>query len=99
MTKTRAHFMQLSAIGTGVAGVREAAEEAAKQRTYGRKTILFIGNVHRDDLNGSCMPGARLSTFSISSPPQTRSTTSTRHSKTHSFPMSSRYAYLFLYFF
>ncbi len=41
--QSQCHFLQISAVGSGVASIREAADEAIKQKTYGKKTILFIG--------------------------------------------------------
>eukprot|EP00047_Mylnosiga_fluctuans_P011543 m.21889 g.21889 ORF g.21889 m.21889 type:complete len:450 (+) comp3681_c0_seq2:2820-4169(+) len=46
VASTSAHFIQLSAIQSGVTAIREAADAAAKQRSYGRKTILFIDEIH-----------------------------------------------------
>lgn len=45
---TRAHFVQLSAVGSNVAEVREVLAEARRrlQRT-GQRTLLFIDEIHR----------------------------------------------------
>ncbi len=44
----RAHFITLSAVQAGVKEVREAVAEAATRRDqYGRKTLLFIDEIHR----------------------------------------------------
>ncbi|MBZ0233708.1 MAG: replication-associated recombination protein A [Deltaproteobacteria bacterium] len=44
----RAHFVTLSAVQAGVKEVREAVAEAAQRRDqYGRKTVLFIDEIHR----------------------------------------------------
>jgi putative ATPase len=45
---TRAHFVALSAVTAGVADLRRVVEDAAKLlRAAGRRTILFIDEVHR----------------------------------------------------
>ncbi len=44
----RAHFVTLSAVQAGVKEVREAVAEAATRRDqFGRKTVLFIDEIHR----------------------------------------------------
>jgi putative ATPase len=44
----RAHFVTLSAVQAGVKEVREAVAEAAQRRDqYGRKSVLFIDEIHR----------------------------------------------------
>ena len=44
----RAHFITLSAVQAGVKEVREAVAEAAARRDqYGRRTLLFIDEIHR----------------------------------------------------
>jgi putative ATPase len=44
----RAHFVTLSAVQAGVKEVREAVAEAAQRRDqFGRKTLLFIDEIHR----------------------------------------------------
>jgi putative ATPase len=44
----RAHFVTLSAVQAGVKEVREAVAEAAQRRDqYGRRTVLFIDEIHR----------------------------------------------------
>ncbi|MBI4729889.1 MAG: replication-associated recombination protein A [Acidobacteria bacterium] len=46
--RTRAEFLQLSAVTAGVADVRRAVEEGrARLRATGRRTVLFIDEVHR----------------------------------------------------
>jgi putative ATPase len=42
-----ADFIALSAVLSGVKEVRHVAEEAARRRQYGRRTILFIDEIHR----------------------------------------------------
>lgn len=44
---TEADFVALSAVLSGVKEVRSVAEEAARRRQYGRRTILFIDEIHR----------------------------------------------------
>ena len=44
----RAHFITLSAVQAGVKEVREAVAEAATRRDqFGRRTVLFIDEIHR----------------------------------------------------
>ncbi len=45
--ETSAHFVQLSAIGAGVADIRTAIESAQSYARLGTRTILFIDEVHR----------------------------------------------------
>ncbi|MGE5483920.1 MAG: replication-associated recombination protein A [Ignavibacteriales bacterium] len=44
---TKARFVQLSAVTSGVADLKKAIEEAKSRRDYGEKTILFVDEVHR----------------------------------------------------
>ncbi|MCK4635346.1 MAG: replication-associated recombination protein A [Candidatus Moranbacteria bacterium] len=44
---TKANFVQLSAINSGVKDIRAAVEEAESYSRLGTKTILFIDEVHR----------------------------------------------------
>ena len=45
---TSAHFIAINAVLAGVKDIREATEAAQNQRgMYGRKTILFVDEVHR----------------------------------------------------
>ncbi len=45
---TSAHFIAINAVLAGVKDIREATETAQQQRgLYGRKTILFVDEVHR----------------------------------------------------
>ena len=47
-TKTRAHFEALSAVLTGVKELREMLASAAhRRRAQGRRTLLFIDEIHR----------------------------------------------------
>ena len=43
----RAHFLQLSAVLSGVREIREAIAEARRQKHSGRDTVLFVDEVHR----------------------------------------------------
>ena len=42
-----AHFLQLSAVLSGVREIREAVAEARQHRASGRNTVLFVDEVHR----------------------------------------------------
>ena len=45
---TRAHFIAINAVLAGVKDIRDAVDTAQQQRgLYGRKTILFVDEVHR----------------------------------------------------
>lgn len=44
---TRSRFVELSAVTAGVADVRKATEEAALWKSRGKRTILFIDEIHR----------------------------------------------------
>jgi len=45
---TKSHFVQFSAVTSGVADVRKAVKEArARLRAYNQRTILFIDEIHR----------------------------------------------------
>ena len=44
---TKAHFVVLSAVLAGVADLRRVIEEARERRLGGRKTVLFIDEIHR----------------------------------------------------
>ena len=44
---TGAEFFGLSAVGAGVKDVRDVVEHAKKNRDYGRKTVLFLDEIHR----------------------------------------------------
>lgn len=46
-TKTKSHFVQLSAVTTGLARVKEVVEEARKRKVYGNGTLLFVDEIHR----------------------------------------------------
>ncbi len=42
-----AEFITVSAVETGLKELRKALEQAQKARAYGRKTIIFIDEIHR----------------------------------------------------
>ncbi|WP_417765860.1 replication-associated recombination protein A [Spongiibacter tropicus] len=42
-----AHFLSLSAVLAGVKDIRKAVEVAQQEQCYGRRTVLFIDEVHR----------------------------------------------------
>jgi putative ATPase len=44
---TGAHFERLSAVSAGVADVRRIAGEAAARRRAGKRTVLFVDEIHR----------------------------------------------------
>ena len=41
------HFVQLSAVFSGVADLKRAFEEATKRRALGQATLLFVDEIHR----------------------------------------------------
>ena len=43
----KAHFLQLSAVLSGVKEIREAIAQARQQKAQGRDTVLFVDEVHR----------------------------------------------------
>lgn len=45
--ETEAEFVQLSAVGSGVAELRKVIARAEENRKAGKKTILFIDEIHR----------------------------------------------------
>ncbi len=46
--KSRAHFVSLNAVTAGVADIRKVAQEAVEVRALsGRRTVLFIDEIHR----------------------------------------------------
>ena len=44
---TRAHYIEVSAVSSGVADVRKAIEQGRQMLTLDRRTILFIDEIHR----------------------------------------------------
>ncbi|MBP9751893.1 MAG: replication-associated recombination protein A [Candidatus Moranbacteria bacterium] len=45
--ETKSEFVQLSAVGSGVAELRKVVAKAEENREVGKKTILFIDEIHR----------------------------------------------------
>src|SRR3990172_4880740 len=45
--RTQAYFVSFSAVLSGVKDLREVVEEAKKQQLKGRRTILFVDEIHR----------------------------------------------------
>lgn len=45
--ETKAEFLELSAVGSGVKELRAVVEEARANQAVGKKTILFIDEIHR----------------------------------------------------
>ncbi len=46
--ETRSHFIQISAVLSGIKEIREVIEDARRQQTlHQRKTILFVDEIHR----------------------------------------------------
>ena len=41
------HFIALSAVFSGVKDLREAIQQAQKEKRYGKRTVLFIDEIHR----------------------------------------------------
>jgi putative ATPase len=44
---TRSHFLSFSAVLSGVKEIRQVIQEAEEQRYHGRRTILFVDEIHR----------------------------------------------------
>jgi len=44
---TQARFIRLSAVSAGVADLRKVVEEAKRYRSMGKRTVLFIDEIHR----------------------------------------------------
>lgn len=44
---TGAHFAQMSAVSAGVADLRKVVAQAQHRRTLGRRTVLFVDEIHR----------------------------------------------------
>ena len=45
--RTRAEFVSLSAVTSGVKEIREVMQKADEERLYGKRTILFLDEIHR----------------------------------------------------
>jgi putative ATPase len=44
---TRSHFLTFSAVLSGVKEIRQVIQEAEEQKYYGRRTVLFVDEIHR----------------------------------------------------
>ena len=45
--RTKAKFVDFSAVTSGIKEIKQVMEEAERGRRYGRKTILFVDEIHR----------------------------------------------------
>lgn len=45
--KTNSHFLEISAVTSGIKEIKDAVETAKEQLRLGRKTLLFIDEIHR----------------------------------------------------
>lgn len=45
--KTKANFITVSAVNSGIKKIKDLMEEAETNRDYGEKTILFVDEIHR----------------------------------------------------
>lgn len=45
--KTKANFIRVSAVNSGIKKIKELMEEAETKRDYGEKTIIFVDEIHR----------------------------------------------------
>lgn len=45
--KTNSHFLEISAVTSGIKEIKEAVEIAKEQLRHGHKTLLFIDEIHR----------------------------------------------------
>lgn len=45
--KTQAHFINFSAVTSGIKEIKAVMKEAQDARAYGRKTIVFVDEIHR----------------------------------------------------
>ncbi len=45
--RTKANFINFSAVSSGIKEIRQVMANAEEERLYGRKTILFIDEIHR----------------------------------------------------
>src|ERR1700689_3643883 len=45
--KTRSDFLRFSAVLSGIKKIKEVMAEEEKPRHYGRRTVLFIDEIHR----------------------------------------------------
>ena len=44
---TNSHFIELSAVSSGIKDIKDAIDSAKEKLIYGQKTILFIDEIHR----------------------------------------------------
>ena len=45
--RTKAHFIDFSAVTSGIKEIKQVMEQAEKERRFGGKTILFVDEIHR----------------------------------------------------
>ena len=45
--KTRAQFINFSAVTSGIKEIRTVMQQAEENRRYGERTILFVDEIHR----------------------------------------------------
>ncbi|GMA72570.1 hypothetical protein GCM10025885_16190 [Tetragenococcus osmophilus] len=45
--KTKANFIRVSAVNSGIKKIKDLMEEAETKRDYGEKTIIFVDEIHR----------------------------------------------------
>ena len=45
--RTRAAFIDFSAVTSGIREIRQVMEKAEKNRIYGARTIVFVDEIHR----------------------------------------------------
>ena len=46
-TRTRSHFVQISAVLSGVKDIKAVVQNALKQKEQNRRTVLFVDEIHR----------------------------------------------------
>lgn len=46
-SKSHSHFIDFSAVTSGIKEIKQVMEEAEKNRQFGEKTILFVDEIHR----------------------------------------------------
>ena len=57
--QTQAHFINFSAVTSGIREIKTVMKEAEGARLYGRKTIVFVDEIHRFN-KASRMPFCRM---------------------------------------
>ena len=45
--RTKAHFIDFSAVTSGIKEIKQVMEQAEKEHRFGGKTILFVDEIHR----------------------------------------------------